>query len=483
MPEAIFRAAAEEGNVQAVTAWLDDGGDVDGRCAECEIMTLLMVAAATGHEVMVQMLLQRRASVNLQDSSGCTALIAAALKGEEAIVRMLLQRGARVNFQGYDGSTALMYAANQGHTTIVQALLDAKANASLQDNNGGTALMFAEYYKHTATAQLLREHAKREAPEAEAKATASLAAAADDGMAPNATMNLLSAACLGDAQAVAAWLDEGGNVDARCAERDDVTLLFAAAAAGQEAMVRMLLQCGASVDLQASGGVTALMAAASNDHTAIVQVLLDAKADASLQDFSGGGTALMVAELHKRTATAQLLQQHAKRTTVEAEAGVVMHTAAAAPTPNLSCRRVRIVGLKGRPELNGRSGVAGRFDAAKGRYEVAVEGEAEAVLLKPANLQECRANPNPNPIPKPHLILALIYPGQGRGRGGGASCGGGGGGGQGGGGGCGLGAPPSRARTRTLTRTLTLNPSPNPRPHPEPEPRTLTRTLSLTPDP
>ena len=47
-----------------------------------------------------------------------------------------------------------------------------------------------------------------------------------------------------------------------------------------------------------------------------------------------------------------------------------------------------IDGLKGRPELNGRSGVAGRFDAAKGRYEVAVEGEAKAVLLKPANLRE-----------------------------------------------------------------------------------------------
>ena len=56
--------------------------------------------------------------------------------------------------------------------------------------------------------------------------------------------------------------------------------------------------------------------------------------------------------------------------------------------PNHSARRVRIVGLQARPELNGRCGVAGRFDAAKGRYAVAVEGEAEAVLLKSANLQE-----------------------------------------------------------------------------------------------
>ena len=62
--------------------------------------------------------------------------------------------------------------------------------------------------------------------------------------------------------------------------------------------------------------------------------------------------------------------------------------ATTSPSPNLSGRRVRIGGLQARPELNGRCGVARRFNAAKGRYEVAVEGEAEVVLLKPANLQE-----------------------------------------------------------------------------------------------
>jgi hypothetical protein len=37
-----------------------------------------------------------------------------------------------------------------------------------------------------------------------------------------------------------------------------------------------------------------------------------------------------------------------------------------------------------------------RFDAGRGRYEVAVEGEAEGVLVKPANLQAVRANPKPD---------------------------------------------------------------------------------------
>ena len=182
-------------------------------------------------------------------------------------------------------------------------------------------------------------------------------------------------------------------------------------------MVRTLLQRGASLNLQDFSGGTALMGAAITGNTSIVQVLLDAKADASLQDIEGD-TALKWAEQEKHTATAQLLRQHAKRPTEEAEARAAVaatHVEAAAPTPNLSGRRVRIFGLKGRPELNGRSGVAGRFDAAKGRYEVAVEGEAEAVLLKPANLQDagcgclkpqtCLTSSLPHPIPNPDLSL------------------------------------------------------------------------------
>ena len=184
------------------------------------------------------------------------------------------------------------------------------------------------------------------------------------------------------------------------------TALTAAAIKGKEAMVRMLLQSGASVNLQDPHGNTALMEAAYHGHTTIVQALLDAKADASLQD-NDGGTALMIAEHRKRTATAQLLRQHTERPTAEASRAAVAATdaAATAPKPDLSGRRVRIAGLMGRPDLNERSGMAGRFDAARGRYEVAVEGEAEAVLLKPANLQEICANANANPIPKPNLIL------------------------------------------------------------------------------
>ena len=81
---------------------------------------------------------------------------------------------------------------------------------------------------------------------------------------------LLRMATQGGVQAVAAWLDEGGGVDARCAEHKDVTLLMSAAWGGQKAIVRMLLQRGASVNLRDSKGTTALMRAAADGHTTIV---------------------------------------------------------------------------------------------------------------------------------------------------------------------------------------------------------------------
>ena len=100
-----------------------------------------------------------------------------------------------------------------------------------------------------------------------------------------------NAAKEGDVHGVATWLYGGGGVDARCAERDDMTLVMAAAEGGQKAVVRMLLQRGASVDLQDSTGSTALMGGAAMGHLSIVQALLDAKADASLQT-KGGRLAL-----------------------------------------------------------------------------------------------------------------------------------------------------------------------------------------------
>ena len=321
-------AALQKGKAHAVVAWLDEGGGVDARCAEQDRETLL---------------------------------IAAAFGGQEAMVRMLLQRGASVNLQNSFGSTALMYAAANGHTTIVQALLDAKADALLQCQitNGMTALMMAEQENHTATAQLLRQHAKRQTAEAEVRAAASAAHAA-------ATADAMAAELLGEEAAekeAAAKKGKGSKKKKAKAAPSAVTADSAAAAplpgTSRPATVKEGLPAGVSD-----------------------AALLEAGADSLLQNIRAG-TALMMAEQEKHTTVAQLLRQHAKPQAPGRPCD--LHPVGG----TLSGRRVRIAGLKGR---HGRCGVAAYFDAAQvriGRNSLTVEGEVEAVLLKkPATLQE-----------------------------------------------------------------------------------------------
>ena len=71
-------------------------------------------------------------------------------------------------------------------------------------------------------------------------------------------------------------------------------------------------------------------------------------------------------------------------------------TAAAAggsaePRPSLRGKAVMVLGLEGRPELNGQRGVVGVFDAAKGRYAVQFDAGGAPMLLKPDNLMTAGA--------------------------------------------------------------------------------------------
>ena len=122
-----------------MVAWLEQGGQVDARCAEAGSVTLLMGAAHAGQTPLVRLLLQRKASLDLQDDLGNTALMVAA--------------GC--------GLIALMLAALNGQTATVQVLLEVGADASLRDVDGLTALQWAEHKKHAATARLLRQHAAK----------------------------------------------------------------------------------------------------------------------------------------------------------------------------------------------------------------------------------------------------------------------------------------------------------------------------------
>ena len=89
--------AAAKGDAALVVAWLNGGGHIDAAADSldgsiCGI-TLLTMASCHGRAPLVEVLLERRASLDLQDSVGSSALMCAALNGHIGIVQRLLGAG------------------------------------------------------------------------------------------------------------------------------------------------------------------------------------------------------------------------------------------------------------------------------------------------------------------------------------------------------------------------------------------------------
>ena len=89
---------------------------------------------------------------------------------------------------------------------------------------------------------------------------------------------------------------------------------------------------------------------------------------------------MLVGELLSRE---ERFEAYGPRAVVDAWMGFVVPRA-------VSRNRVQVVGLKGRPELNGKEGTIGEFNEAKGRFPVHLD-DGEAVLVKQANLMAINA--------------------------------------------------------------------------------------------
>ena len=118
---------------------------------------------------------------------------------------------------------------------------------------------------------------------------------------------LLKAAGDGDGDAVVAWLDSGGGINAQ-GGAGATTLLQRASATGQVGMVAMLLGRGAKVNLQDDEGSTALHAAAYIGHVRIVQLLVRSQAVLDVCD-ADGETALDWATERGHTEVVELLKE------------------------------------------------------------------------------------------------------------------------------------------------------------------------------
>lgn len=118
--------------------------------------TPLMLAAASGKEALVELLVKKGADVESrafgsEQTEGLTALMAAAMNGHSGIVRFLIDRGAGVNHRTRSGFTALLLAASRGHLTCVETLIAKGASIP------GPSVQVAERNGHEAVAKLLKQ--------------------------------------------------------------------------------------------------------------------------------------------------------------------------------------------------------------------------------------------------------------------------------------------------------------------------------------
>jgi hypothetical protein len=147
-----FLAAAKLGNLSQVEKYLQKGVPVDwcgGRVLavmgrqnfSMGGMRALHLAARGGHEDIVGLLVKEyTADLNALNDVKDTPLHCACRMGQIRTVDILLKRKALVNLQNAKGMTALHDAASQGHVKCVASLLKHGANANVKDRQGDTPL-------------------------------------------------------------------------------------------------------------------------------------------------------------------------------------------------------------------------------------------------------------------------------------------------------------------------------------------------------
>ena len=175
-------AAAKNGRIDVVNKLLDQKANIDAQGKQG--VTALMLAAENNQVEIVKLLLKKNADPNLEDQTGWSALmkavyqgntgcvealaprsrqevnrglLVAALTGHQEIVKILLDNGAEVDSRAEDGRTPLMLAAGKGDNDLVAFLLKAGADPTLTDKAGASAGSLAIAKGHKELADRLQQ--------------------------------------------------------------------------------------------------------------------------------------------------------------------------------------------------------------------------------------------------------------------------------------------------------------------------------------
>merc|ERR1711879_402704 len=140
-----MKQAVRQGDTHAVKLLFDSKKlAVDAR--DPDEKTALHWAVIRNHPDLVELLLERRAQIDLGSETGDSAMHYAAREGHAEITALLLKHGANVNITNANGWTPLHWTAIYGHEAVANKLIEADANvfAEAPDTHHKTALSLAQ---------------------------------------------------------------------------------------------------------------------------------------------------------------------------------------------------------------------------------------------------------------------------------------------------------------------------------------------------
>ncbi|NXN92884.1 MPP8 phase, partial [Rhinopomastus cyanomelas] len=155
---ALLRDAVKSGDYMTVKMALSSDEEYNLDQEDSSGMTLVMLAAAGGHDDLLRVLIRKGAKVNGRQKNGTTALIHAAEKNFITTVAILLEAGAYVNTQQSSGETALMKACKRGNSDMVRLMIESGADCNILSKHQNSALHFAKQNNNVLVYEQLKSH-------------------------------------------------------------------------------------------------------------------------------------------------------------------------------------------------------------------------------------------------------------------------------------------------------------------------------------
>lgn len=242
---------------------LDEGVNVNEHISNIRgrvMDTPLTKAAKKQSPELVELLLDKGATINAPSAFELTALIVAVSHGRVENCKVLLERGADLSLRGmrhYKGECVLALAVANDHPAVVKLLLEHGVDINANDGKGGLALRRAVMIDHAEVISMGGEEMQRVV---ESFSTRKLE-----------IMRLL--------------IDNGIEIDVR--DLDESTALHAAALVGDIEPVKILLDAGADPNLVDDCNRKPLWPAVRENHVEIVKLLLGRTTDIDDQVYNG----------------------------------------------------------------------------------------------------------------------------------------------------------------------------------------------------